>query len=177
MSKKISTAEKKDKDGRYASQYRYSDKFISRMTGWLIACIFIGPGRAVVVGISGDAIFGNGLVPEWVTILAGSLAIAGIALPLLVGSWLGASAINRYAGPVGLLLFFGIAAVATGGPFGQPQWVTLGIGALIISLILFFYIGFQARVPIWLQLPILNSPRLYISHGEKKKPRTRTTKK
>jgi len=168
--------QKKNSDGRYENtNYRNSDKFIQTATNWLVAWIFIGPGIGAGLGILGDSIFGASNAPQWYTIIAISFAISGVALPLTVGAWLGASALNKYAGPVGLLLVLGIGANAYGQIFGgMMTWV--GIGAIVLSVVLFFYIGFQAKVPIWLQLPILKSPRLYIRKGEAVKKKSSVKK-
>jgi hypothetical protein len=160
--------QQKKANGRYANtNYRYSDKFISRMTGWLIALIFIGPAIGIGLGILGDTIFGAGEAPGWYTVTAVSFMIGGVSLPLIVSAWFGASALNKYAGPVGLLLIFGIGALVYSKYSSDPTlWNWIGIGSLIFSTVLFFYIGFQAKVPIWLQLPMLKSPRFYISKGD-----------
>jgi hypothetical protein len=166
--------QQKKTNGRYENtNYRYSDKFIRRMTGWLIALIFIGPAIGLGLGILGDTLFGTGDAPSWYTAIAISFVIGGVALPLVVSAWFGASALNKYAGPVGLLLIFGIGGLVYSKYSSDPTlWNWLGAGSLVLSTLLFFYIGLQAKVPIWLQLPILNSPRLYISKGD-----TRTSQK
>ena len=157
--------QKKLANGRYeGTNYRYSDKFIKRMTNWLIAYIFIGFGAGFAVGALGDVFFAGTDTPQWYTIIAVSLMLSGVGLPLLIGAWLGASALNKYAGPVGLLLVLGIFASAIGSTVkGQSMWVAIGVGSIIVSVVLFFYIGLQAKVPIWLQLPILRSPRVYLT--------------
>ena len=74
--------------------------------------------------------------------------------------------------PIGLLFVFGIGALAANQYFENPTvWLWLGAGSLVVSGLLFFYIGFQAKVPIWLQLPILNSPRVYITKGDTEGPK------
>jgi len=164
--------QKKNSNGRYENtNYRYSDKFIQTATNWLVAWIFIGISIGAGLGILGDSIFGASNAPQWYTIIAISFAISSVALPLTVGAWLGASALNKYAGPVGLLLVLGIGANVYGQIFGgMMTWI--GVATIVLSGALFFYIGFQAKVPMWLQLPILRSPRLYVRKGDaaKKKP-------
>ena len=161
--------QKKLANGRYEdTNYRYSDKFIKRMTGWLIAYIFIGVGAGFGLGALGDVFFADTTTPQWYTITAISLIVSGIGLPLLVGAWLGASALHKYAGPVGLLLIAGIVATTVGKTVeGQSMWLWIGNSAMIVSIVLFFYIGLQAKVPIWLQLPMLRSPRLYLNKNKK----------
>ena len=160
--------QKKKADGRYeGTNYRYSTKFISTMTGWLIAWIFIGTGLGFGVGAMGDVFFANTTTPTWYTVLALTITASGVGLPLLVSAWLGASALNKYAGPVGLLLVAGIGALAYGKVVErQSMWIWIGAASLVVSVGLFFLIGFRAKVAIWLQLPILYSPRAYISKGE-----------
>jgi len=165
--------QKKLANGRYeGTNYRYSNAFIKKMTGWLIALIFIGPAIGVVLAILGDSTYGAGNVPDWYTIMCMAFIASGIALPLTISAWLGASAINKYAGPVGLLLVFGIGASASSEYLeNSTVWFWAGIGSMVLAGLLFFYIGFQAKVPMWLQLPIFNSPRVYISKGDHKGPK------
>jgi hypothetical protein len=165
------TPQKKMANGRYeGTNYRYSDKFIKRVTGWLIASIFIGPAIGFGLGALGDVIFNNGYgadVPGWYTTIAISFALGGVILPLVVASWMGAMALNKYAGPVGLLLDLGIGAYVFGRVTeGQTMWLWIGIGVLVLSVLLFVYIGFRAKVPMWMQLPMLNSPRFYITKDD-----------
>lgn len=178
MTKQAEPVQKKMANGRYEGKnYRYTDKFIRIMTGWLIAWIFIGLGIGFGLGALGDVIFSNGYshdVPDWYNVIAICFALSSAVLPLTVGAWFGAMAINKYAGPVGLLLVFGIGATAYGNVYkGQFMWEWIGIGSMVLSVVLLFYIGFQAKVPIWLQLPILGSPQVYLTKDKasKKNPR------
>jgi hypothetical protein len=160
--------QKKKANGRYeGTNYRYSDKFIRVMTGWLIAWIFIGVGLGFGLGMMGSVFFPNSDAPAWYTTLAIGIAVSGVGLPLLVGAWLGASALNKYAGPVGLLLCFGVGALVYGKNLeNHVMWTWIGFGSLVLSVGLFFLIGYRAKVAIWLQLPVFHSPHLYISKGE-----------
>jgi hypothetical protein len=169
----------KKADGRYeGTNYRYSDTFIRKMTNWLIAYIFIGTGLGFGIGAMGDVFFAHTNTPTWYTVLAVTIMASGVGLPLLVSAWLGASALNKYAGPVGLLLCAGIGALAYGQVVkGQSMWIWIGATALVVSVGLFFLIGFRAKVAMWLQLPILNSPRLYISKGKGSNDKKTTAKK
>ena len=173
------TPQKKNADGRYeGTNYRYSDKFIKKMTAWLIALIFIGPIIGAGLAIAGDSIFGAGDSPDWYTIICISFVASGIALPLLISGWLGGAALNKYAGPVGLVFVLGIGAVSAKNYLPNPDaWFWGGIAAIVVTGLLFFYIGFQAKVPMWLQLPILNSPRVYISKNKKRPGETDYKKK
>lgn len=174
----MTDTQRKMANGRYeGANYRFSDRFIKLMTRWLIAYIFIGVGLGFAVGAMGDVFFADTDTPMWYTVLAISLISSGVGLPLLVGAWLGGMAINKYAGPVGLLLVLGIGATAAGSNVaGATMWIWIGIGAIILSVVLFFYVGFQAKVPIWLQLPILKSPRLYLTKDEKSNDDPRNVK-
>jgi hypothetical protein len=161
------TPQKKMANGRYEGKnYRYTDKFIKRMTIAMVSLVFIGPAIGFGLGALGDVIFTNGYspeVPSWYTIMAISFVASGIALPLIIGAWVGAMAVNKYAGPLGLLLVFGLGASSYGISQGHVMWTWIGIGAMLLSTILLFYVGLKAKVPIWLQLPILYSPRFYIT--------------
>jgi hypothetical protein len=171
--------QKKMANGRYEdTNYRYSTKFINTLTGWLIAWIFIGTGLGFGLGALGDVFYAHTDVPTWYTVLAVTVMASGVGLPLLVGAWLGASALNKYAGPVGLLLCAGIGALTYGKVVeGQSMWIWIGATTLVVCVGLFFLIGFRAKVAMWLQLPILNSPRLYISKGEGSNDKKTTAKK
>jgi hypothetical protein len=165
------TQQKKMTNGRYENtNYRYSDKFIKVATGILIAWIFVGLALGLTMGALGDVIYADTDVPAWYTAIAIGLCISSVGLPLLVGGWLGAQALNKYGGPVGLLLFLGIGATAFGSTIeGQSMWAGIGVAAIVVSVLLFFYLGFKAKVDMWLQLPILNSPRLYVARKDQKK--------
>lgn len=166
---------KKSNSSSENTNFRYSDKFIQVVTNWLVAWIFIGFIIGFGLGALGDVIFASSKVPQWYDIIAISFVISSVALPLSAGAWLGASALHKYAGPVGLLLVLGIGANTYGQIFGG-EMVWIGIVAIVLAVGLFFYLGFQAKVPIWLQLPILNSPRLPVSKGNVIKKKSSTKK-
>jgi len=181
MTDKNPQVQKKLANGRYeGNNYRFSDKFIKVMTGWLIAWIFIGTGLGFGLGALGDVFFATDYGPEvpgWYTIMAISFAISGVALPLIVGAILGAMAINKYAAPVAILLLAAIGSYTYGKLVdGQGIWMLYGIIGGIVAIALFFYIGFQAKVPIWLQLPVLGSPRLYLTKDKASKENPRNIK-
>lgn len=163
--------QKKKADGRYAgTNYRYSDRFIKVLTGCLIAWIFVGTGLGFALGALGDVFFRSEYgpqTPDWYNLMAAVIAASGVALPLIVAAVLGALAINRYAAPVAVLLLAAIGAFVYGRLVdGQGIWMLYGIAGGVLAVALFFSIGFQARVPIWLQLPMLNSPRVYLTRGD-----------
>ena len=176
---KSNTPQQKKSNGRYeGTNYRYSDAFINKVTAWLVAALFILPAIGFGLGALGNTIFVDTDIPDWYMITAGSLAIGGVLLPLAISAWLGATALNKYAGPVGLLLVFGISAASASDYTNDPSlWLWVGIGSMVLSGLLFFYIGFQAKAPVWLQLPILNSPRLYISKNDGKGSKKASKKK
>lgn len=166
--------QKKKADGRYeGANYRHSMQFIDRATKWLAAGIFIGLGLGLGLYLLGYYVlftttFGP-KIPEWYSFVSAAFALGGIVIALIVGAWLGGNAINKYGGFIGLLLVFGIGVTAIGS-LGKTAWFWVGVGMLVLSTLLFFYIGFKAKVPMWLQLPILNSPRLHLRRdGQSKK--------
>lgn len=179
MTKKETKPEKKNANGRYENKYRYSDKLIETMTKWLVALVIIGPVLGFIISASASVVYGDfNDIPAWVNGIAIAFAIGGIALPLTVGAWFGATALNKYAGPVGLLLVFGIGAFTVGKvDDAQSMWLWIGLGSMILAGALFFYIGFQAKVPMWLQLPILQSPRLYVANKPASKKKKSPPKK
>ncbi len=154
---------------RYENGYRSSDAFIRRMTTWLIVSLITGPVLGFLTGVLGSVLYDNS-APDWVAVVAIAFVTLGLGIPLLVGAWFGGRAVHRFGGVVGILLFLGIASFVMGEVLGLGLWLWLGVGASILAVILFFYLGFQAKVPIWLQLPILSSPRLYIRRGAQSTP-------
>jgi hypothetical protein len=94
----------------------------------------------------------------------------GLAIPLILGAILGGLAINKYAWipllfVVGGLLTIGASAVDGLGylaPYAIASMILGGIAVFVIAL------GFT-KVPVWLQLPILKSPRLTIRDNKTKK--------
>lgn len=163
--------QKKNADGRYAgSNYRYSDRFIKVVTGCLIAWIFVGTGLGFALGALGDVFFQGEYgpqTPDWYSRTAAAIALSGVVLPLVAGAVLGALAINKYAAPVAVLLLAAIGSFIYGRVVdGQGVWMLYGVAGGVVAVALFFYIGLQARVPVWLQLPGLNSPRVHLTRGD-----------
>ncbi|WP_354566681.1 hypothetical protein [Glaciihabitans sp. UYNi722] len=150
-----------DATGKFPTGYRYSMVFINRMTGVLIIVMLACIGGAFAVGaIGGDD------APAWVEPLAIGVLIGGIGLPLLIAAWLGGSSLHRYGGWAGALLIVGMALGVTGQLMEIWTWFWIGAGIDALCVLVFFYLGFLAKVPMWLQLPIIGSPRFYLSHGE-----------
>jgi len=157
----MSSSEVPDKNGRYANRYRMTDEFIKKTTNRLIILLFAGLTLGLVLGIAGSSIFDNEM-PLWYLIITIAVAASGLIIPLYVSAWLGGQAIRRGGGFVGLLLITGGGLLATGYSIENAMLFWVGIGVTALATLLFIYIGVQAKVPMWLQLPILNSPRLYV---------------
>ena len=164
----MNSPEQPNKDGRYANNYRMSAEQIQKITNRLIILLFVGLGLGFILGIIGSSVFGSEF-PLWYTILTIGIAASGVIVPLLVSAWLGGQAIRRGGGFVGLLLIVGGGLLVTGNAIENTPLFWTGVGVTILAGLLFFYIGIQAKVPIWLQLPILGSPRLYVRNKPTKK--------
>jgi hypothetical protein len=124
--------------------YRFSRRFIAVATGVLIALMFVLP----VVGIA----LGYALGDEEgdLTIV---LAIAGFGLPLVAAAVLGGESIRRGAGVVGLLLAAGLIAGPIGVVAGIRWLIVIGVVLVVAGGVLFWVIGFKAKVPMWIGLP------------------------
>ena len=136
---------------RQASGYAFRCSYCRRQTVGRGNCYSSHRSRLESLGVLGNAIFGAGNIPSWYAITFIPSALGGISLPLVVCAWLGAAALSKYAGLVGLLLVFGIGTLAFSKHSGdRTLWARIGISSLVVSMPLFFYIGFQVKVPIWL---------------------------
>ena len=102
---------------------------------------------------------------------AGALIIGGLLLPLLVAAVLGGEAIRAGGGFIGFFLIVGLlAAVAGGTELGQEMlgraWTPWAFWGGTVLMVLatagFWIVGWIARVPMWLQAPILGSPRMVV---------------
>jgi hypothetical protein len=103
--------------------------------------------------------------------------VAGFVLPLLVAAILGGEALKPGAGFIGFGLILGLLLVATtiaeatrafyGSWAVAAFWI--GIVLLVGCGIGFWLVGFAAKVPMWLQLPFIGSPRVY-TQGESERP-------
>lgn len=166
----------KKPDTRYENNYRYSDAFIQKATNWLVAMVFIGPALGALMAFIGSTIYGSDF-PLWLTVIALTFTFGGIALPLLVGAWFGGQSIHRFGGWVGLLLMLGLGATVAGQGMDTGWMFASGIATMVLAGLLFFYLGFQAKVPMWLQLPILGSPRAYLTKNKQTKTKSTAKKK
>jgi hypothetical protein len=160
--------------------YRFSRRFIRVITTVLVGVLLLGLVLGVVLGIVSDGLEGD--AGETMSTVALGIVIAAFGIPLLVGAVLGGEAIARGAGVVGFLLVVGIASTAAAsvadiaeglGPAWQPALFWGGIALMALAVIGFWIIGFVAKVPMWLQLPILGSPRLVVQRGDEERGRGR----
>jgi len=143
--------------------FRYSPRFIR---GWTIALIAI----LIVFPVVGIALLASSDSPDPQPVGL-ALVIVGVAGPILVSAILGGNAIRRGGGWVGLVFTLGFAGVVAG-PFMTDAAVPFGVAVTIIGTVMlvagvagFFVIGSKAGVPMWIQAPMLGSPRLYLSRG------------
>jgi hypothetical protein len=150
-------------------RYRFSDRFIRVTTWWLIGVMVVSIGLgfllgAISYGLEGDARDVLSVVAVW-------LVFGGIGLPLLTAAVLGGEAIKRGGGVIGFFLIVGLgstAATSAGdvaealGPVWQPVLFWGGIGLMALSGAGFWIIGHLAGVPMWIQAPMLGSPRLMV---------------
>lgn len=129
---------------RYPSGYRMSKQFIN-----LISTV-LGISMLALVGIGfliGFVFSGAG---DWVGPTAITLILGGIGIPFLIAAWLGGQALHRFGGPVGLLLTIGFAGTVFGLTYHQPIYSYSGGGAILLSVLLFWFMGWKAKVPMFL---------------------------
>lgn len=160
----------KQPDNRYENGYRLSDAFIKRWTRILLTILWVGVGAGMVVMIYMLIRYGDvpaDELPTWGVVSSIVLFSIGFGVPLLMGAMLGGLAIHKYGWipllfVVGGLMAMGISAIDGFGfiaPYAQVSMVLGVIGIFVIA------ISFT-KVPIWLGLPMLRSPRLYLRRGE-----------
>ena len=118
------------------------------MTVILCIAIVVLPGIGIAYGITLD----GGYQP-WQGAIATGLTIGGFAIPLIAAAVLGGEAIRRGGGFVGFLFAAGLIAGPTGLVLGIPWIAIAGFVALAAGCILFFVIGFAAKVPMWIGTP------------------------
>ena len=134
--------------------YRYSARFIRVWTRILCTILIVFPIAGIFLLTSS-----NSPDPQPVGMF---LLVAGLVVPLLVGAVLGGNAIRRGGGWVGLLFFLGFAGAAAGLILANVGIMVAGFVVLVISGVGFWIIGAKSGVPMWLQLPMFGSPRLYV---------------
>ena len=128
--------------------YRFSPGFIRRMTIVLCVAIVVVPSAGFVYG----ATLGSDYA-EWQSNLALGLIAVGFAGPLIAAAVLGGEAIRRGGGFVGFLFAAGLIGGPTGSVFHIGWLAIAGYIALGLGCVLFFVIGFAAKVPMWIGTP------------------------
>lgn len=158
---------------RYDNEYRLSETTLKRWTRALIALLIAGVGGCVVVMLVAGIMYGNGPVdeiPSWVFPTMSWLAGLGIVIPLIGASILGGLAIHRFGWIPLLVLVLGMIVASFSNLFGVGYLAIYGFIAIGLGVIGIFVIAVKfTKVPIWLQLPMLFSPRLYLRKAKKKK--------
>ena len=79
--------------------------------------------------------------------------IGSVVLSLLTAAFLGGQAIARGGGFVGVLFTIGLIGGPTGQVFEIRPLMIAGYSALVLGIILFWFVGYRAKVPMWIGLP------------------------
>jgi hypothetical protein len=165
------------------NRYRFSDRFIAIGTWVLIGILVVCLGAGLLLGFIGDGVGGD--AGEILSGVAVCLIIGGFAVPLLAAAVLGGEAIKRGGGIIGFFLIVGLGCAVAGGAGGVaeelgPVWRPIllwgGIGLMVVACAGFWIIGYLAKVPMWIQAPVLGSPRLWVRRpgaDEPEAPRAR----
>ncbi|MET1153837.1 hypothetical protein [Arthrobacter sp.] len=149
--------------------FRFSDRFIKMATTVLITFMLVSVTAGFVTGALSDTVDRG--ARDALVIAAGALIIGGFVLPLLLAAVLGGEAIRAGGGFIGFFLIAGLlAAVAGGTELGQEMlgrdWTPWafwgGIALMGLATGSFWIVGWIARVPMWLQAPVLGSPRVVV---------------
>ncbi len=159
--------------------YQFSPRFIKLWTTICLVIMGLGFVAGFIVGSMGDA---SGLTTDQRNAqeaLGIAIMIGSFFFGILIAAVLGAESIKRGTGIIGFFFTAGFASLVFGSlnsstiGVAVDPWRPLlfwgGIGLLVLAGLSYFVIGWIAKVPIWLQLPIFKSPRLYI-RGSSKKP-------
>ncbi|WP_431279976.1 hypothetical protein [Leifsonia poae] len=158
-----------EKTKKRTTTYRFSDKFISVTTTILITVMLVMIAAGFILGFVSDSLDSD--AADVASSVAIWLIIGGIALPLLIAAVLGGEAIRAGGGIIGFLLIVGLFATVAGSTeMGQdalgPVWSSWafwgGITMMALAVLGFFVIGWIAKVPMWLQAPVIGSPRVYV---------------
>jgi hypothetical protein len=154
--------------------FRFSDRFITRTSTALVVFMFVFIGAGLIIGPIGVNIGGD--AEETLVILAVWLLGIGTVLPLLLSGILGGEAIVAGGGLIGFFLIVGLFAFVAGGTdqgleLLGPVWAPWAFGGGLALMVLagagFWIIGWIARVPMWLQAPVLGAPRLFVRGSSK----------
>jgi hypothetical protein len=163
----------KKPEKRYKNNYRFSDEFIKVWTRILVTVLCVGLGGAAILLIYLLIAYGDvptDELPVWATPAMLILGGGGLVIPLVAGAILGGLAIHKYAWIPLLFVVGGLLAIGASAVDGLEFLAPYAIASMIIGGIAVFVIalGFT-KVPVWLQLPILRSPRLNIRDNKTKK--------
>lgn len=157
-------------DRRYENNYRMPKSVIDRWTRIcvivLIGGIVVGMGAGAGGGATGQAADERnsaalGVVSVILLVIAIVCGAGGLLFALGAGAYLGGEALQRGGGWVGILLIVGLVGASAGWALG-PVWGIVGIVLMVLGVVGLILMGVRARVPIWLQLPVFGSPRLYV---------------
>lgn len=152
-----------------AGTYRLTGRFIKITTTVLIVVMLGAIVVGFIIGLLSDNFDGD--TGDTLQGVAGGLVIGGIMLPLLIAAILGGEAIKRGGGVVGFFLIVGMFSLVAGTTdLGKeliaPEWLPLAVwgggGLMVLSVAGFWVIGWIAKVPMWLQAPMIGSPRVYV---------------
>lgn len=157
--------------------YRYSDEFIKRWEKRFTWILCLGLAAAFALA-GGGLLLAEALELEdldsatsWIIagvvglgLLIGAVTVVGV---IFAGAIMGGLSLHRLGWIPGLLLaawmFGGIALYpALGGGLGFTLHL-LGFAPIIVA---FLWMGFKAKVPVYLRSAAPDSPRLYLSEGE-----------
>jgi hypothetical protein len=160
--------------GRPVGGYRFSNRFISVVTALILLVMGVTVVGGFVLGTFSDSI--EGMEPEDVVDLSGVIIVAGFLVPLLIAAILGGEAIRRGGGLVGFGLILGVGlftALPTLDMFEfLGAWriplIWIGAGLIVVSGVGFWLLGRAAGVPMWLQAPVVGSPRVYVQGRSEK---------
>jgi len=165
-------------DRRYENNYRLPEKVINRWTRIcvtvLIGSIVVGFGAGAGGGATGDAADDRhsaalGVVSVVLLVIAIVFGAGGFVFALGASAYLGGESLQRGGGWVGILLIIGLLGASAGWALG-PVWGVAGIVVMVLGVVGLILMGVRARVPMWLQLPILRSPRFYYRGRAKEDP-------
>lgn len=170
---------------QYENNYRFSPETMKKLRKRFL----ISWGVSGAIGIIGFFVFAaiissqydpNGLgnpMPGWTDAVGGViLLITFVAFPLVYSAWLGGRSIHRF-GPLGTVTaVVGLMVMLAGKYFGL-QYAVAGVVITVVGVAVSFYLGHIANVPMWLQLPIFRSPRLYINKPTEEASKKESVKK
>jgi hypothetical protein len=156
--------------------YRFSRRVINVTTGVLVAAMLAGLVTGIALGVASDGVEGD--AGETLSTVALWIVVGSFLVPLAVAAVLGGEAIKRGGGLVGALLMVGITATAVSrvgdvvdviGAGWSDVLFWGGIVVMALAVAAFWIVGWVAKVPMWLQLPMLGSPRIVVRDGEEER--------